>query len=140
MIQQLVILGILQEGEAHAYKLNGYVNHTMASYTDITKSTVYYTLEKLEKDGFVKHETEQEGRRPERRVYQITDKGKTLFRRLLRENLGGYTRSYFDDDIGVAFMGQLSTKEVVGLLTKKRNTVQSALHQFEGMPDHGQTL
>jgi DNA-binding PadR family transcriptional regulator len=136
MIQHLILLGILQEGKTHAYRLNEYVNHAMSLYTDIKKSKVYYTLEKLEKDGFVEHEIEREGKRPERRVYQITDKGKALFLQLLHENLGEFTRTYFNDDIGIAFMDQLSNQEVGELLEKKRGMVQSALQQFSGVPDH----
>ena len=137
MIQQLILLGILLDGKTHGYRLNEYVTHVMGMYADIKKSTVYYTLEKLEKDGYVEHETEREGKRPERRVYQITGKGKSYFLQLLRDNLGEFTRTYFNDDIGVAFMDQLSTPEVSELLGKKRGLIQSALKQFEEVPDHG---
>ena len=137
MVQQLVILGILLGGKTHGYRLNEYVTHAMGLYADIKKSTVYYTLEKLEKDGHVGHETEREGKRPERRVYQITEKGESYFLQLLRDNLGEFTRAYFTDDIGIAFMDQLSTPEVRELLEKKRGIIQSALKQFKEVPDHG---
>jgi len=137
LIQQLIILGILQEGRTHGYRLNEYVNHAMNLYTDIKKSKVYYTLNELEKDGYVEHETEREGKRPERRVYQITKKGKALFLQLLRDNLGEFARANFNDDIGIAFMGQLSTKETRELLEKKRGMIQSTLKQFKEVPDHG---
>ena len=137
MVQQLILLGILQEGKMHGYRLNEYVTHAMNLYTDIKKSKVYYTLEKLEKDGYVEYETEREGKRPERRVYQITEKGKIYFLQLLSENLGEFARTYFNDDIGIAFMDQLSTQEVRELLEKKRGMVQSALKQFKEVPDHG---
>ena len=137
MIQQLIILGILLSGKTHGYRLNEYVTHVMDLYTDIKKSTVYYTLGKLEKDGYVEHEIEREGKRPERRVYQITKEGKSYFLQLLRDNLGEFTRTYFNDDIGIAFMDQLSTPEVRELLEKKRGIIQSALKQFEEVPDHG---
>ncbi len=137
MVQQLILLGILQEGKMHGYRLNEYVTHAMNLYTDIKKSKVYYTLEKLEKDGYVEHETEREGKRPERRVYHITKKGKTLFLQLLRDNLGKFARAHFNDDIGIAFMDQLSTQKVRELLEKKRVMIQSTLKQFKGVPDHG---
>ena len=137
MIQQLILLGVLLGGKTHGYRLNEYVTHAMDLYTDIKKSTVYYTLEKLEKDGYVEHETEREGKRPERRVYQITEMGKSYFLQLLRDNLGEFTRTYFNDDIGIAFMDQLSTREVSELLEMKRGIIQSALKQFKEVPDHG---
>ncbi|MFC2060810.1 PadR family transcriptional regulator [Chloroflexota bacterium] len=140
MIQQLILLGILQEGKTHGYRLNEYVNHAMDLYTDIKKSKVYYTLDKFEKDGYVEHETEREGKRPERRVYQITKKGKALFLQLLRDNLGEFTRAHFNDDIGVAFMDHLSVQETRELLEKKRGIVQSTLKQFKDVPDHGENL
>ncbi len=134
MIQQLLLLGMLLEGKVHGYRLNEYVRHTMSLYTDIKKSTVYYTLEKLEKDGYVVQETEREGKRPERRVYQITEKGKTYFFDLLREHLKSYTRTYYADDVGIAFMDQLSTTEVRQLLTEKREKIQALLQQFRDVP------
>jgi len=137
MVQQLILLGILLGGKTHGYRLNEYVTHAMGLYADIKKSTVYYTLEKLAKDGYVEHETEREGKRPERRVYQITEKGKSYFLQLLRDNLGEFTRNYFNDDIGIAFMDQLSVPEVRNLLEKKRGMTESTLKQFKEVPNHG---
>jgi DNA-binding PadR family transcriptional regulator len=137
MVQKLILLGILLGGKTHGYRLNEYVTHAMGLYTDIKKSTVYYTLEKLAKDGYVEHETEREGKRPERRVYQITEQGEAYFRQLLRESLGEFSRTYFNDDIGIAFMDLISTTEVRKLLEKKRGIIKSALKQFKEVPDHG---
>ena len=134
MIQQLLLLGMLLDGKVHGYRLNEYVRHTMSLYTDIKKSTVYYTLEKLEKDGYVVQETEREGKRPERRVYQITEKGKAYFFDLLREHLKSYTRTYYADDVGIAFMDQLPTAEVRQLLAEKREKIQALLQQFRDVP------
>ena len=67
MIKQLLLLGLLNENDMHGYRLNEYVNQAMGLYTEIKKSTVYYTLDKLEKDGYVEQEVERKGRRPERR-------------------------------------------------------------------------
>lgn len=137
MIQQLLLLGILISGKTHGYRLNEYVAHAMNIYTDIKKSKVYYTLERLEKDGYVEHETEREGKRPERRVYQITENGKSYFLQLLRDNLGGFTRAYLNDDVGIGFMDKLSTAEVCELLQTKRGKVQSELNKFQEIHDHG---
>ena len=136
MLQQLILLGVLLGGKTHGYRLNEYVTHTMGLFADIKKSTVYYTLEKLERDGYVEHETEREGKRPERSVYEITENGKSYFLQLLRDNLGEFKRTYFADDIGVAFMDQLSTSEMRKLLKKKRRTTRSILRQFKEVPNH----
>jgi DNA-binding PadR family transcriptional regulator len=82
-------------------------------------------------------QTEREGKRPERRVYQITKKGKSYFLQLLRDNLDGFTHAYFNDDVGIGFMDRFSTDEVCELLEKKRGKIQSLLKQFQEVPDHG---
>jgi DNA-binding PadR family transcriptional regulator len=136
MDRQLLLLGVLLQGKMHGYRLNEYVTHAMSLYTDLKKPTVYYTLEKLEKDGYVQQEVEREGKRPERRVYQITDKGRAHFLDLLRSHLRGFTRTYYGDDIGIAFMDQVSTVEARQLLAEKREKIQSILQQFQIIPEH----
>jgi len=71
-------------------------------------------------------------------VYQITEKGKTYFFDLLREHLKSYTRTYYADDVGIAFMDQLPTAEVRQLLAEKREKVQTLLQQFREHPEHGE--
>ncbi len=137
MVRQLLLLGLLLQGKMHGYRLSEHVEHVMGLYTDLKKSTAYYTLQKLEKVGYVEQETEREGKRPERRVYQITEKGRSYFLDLLRQHLIGFTRTYYVDDVGIAFMDQLSTAEARQLLAEKREKVQAVLQQFRELPEHG---
>lgn len=137
MINRLIMLGILIEGKMHGYQLNEYVKHAMSLYTDLKKSTTYFVLDQLEKEGYVSHEVEREGKRPERRVYEITEKGKTHFFNLLRECISSYTPTYSSDNIGVAFIGKLEASEAKELLQAKKQKIQSALKKFNGLKDHG---
>lgn len=137
MSQQLLLLGALLGERMHGYQLSEYVSHTMGLCTDLKKPTVYYTLEKLEKDGYIQQEVEREGRRPERRVCQITEKGRAYFLNLLRENLCDFTRTYYADDIGIAFLDRLPAAEARQLLSEKCQRIESALHQFQELPEHG---
>jgi DNA-binding PadR family transcriptional regulator len=136
MNRQLLLLGVLLDGKMHGYKLNEYVEHTMGFYTDLKKPTVYYVLEKLEKDGYVQQKTERQGKRPERRVYQITHEGRTYFLDLLRQHLSGHEQTYYSDDIGIAFLDQLSKGEVRQLLAQKQEKILALLQQFREVPDH----
>ena len=137
MGNQLLLLGILMEGKTHGYQLNDYVKHAMSLYTNLKKSTTYFVLAQLEKDGYVSHEIEREGKRPERRVYEITEKGKTHFFKLLRECISSYTPTHSSDNIGVAFMGKLEASEVKKLLKTKKQKIQSELKKFSGLQGHG---
>jgi DNA-binding PadR family transcriptional regulator len=137
MLQQLILLGILLKKKMHGYQLNEHVTHAMGLYTDLKKATVYYALEKLEKDGYIQHKVEREGKRPERYVYQITQKGRTYFLDLLRKHLKSYSRSYYVDDVCISYMDQLSTAEVNQLLADKREEIRTLMRQFREHPEHG---
>jgi DNA-binding PadR family transcriptional regulator len=137
MVRQLLLLGVLLGGKMHGYKLNEYIVHTLGPYTDLKRPTAYYTLGKLERDGHVRQEVEREGKRPERRVYEITGKGKAHFFDLLRSHLSEFTRTYYIDDVGLAFMDQLPPAEARQLLAEKRGNIVAVLQQFRGLPEHG---
>ena len=135
-MRQLLLLGLLLDGKKHGYQLNEYFKHTLSLCADMKKSTAYYILNKLEKDGYVVQETERQGNRPERRVYELTEMGRSLFYELLRQNLGDFSQTYYDDDIGIAFMDQLPINEVRLLLASKRDKLLAVLNQFNQVPAH----
>jgi DNA-binding PadR family transcriptional regulator len=134
MIKRLLLLGLLSANDMHGYRLHEYANQAMGMYTDIKKSTIYYTLDGLEKEGYIEQEIEREGKRPERRVYRITSRGREYFLELLRRNLVSYNRTYYDDDIGIAFVHQLTPQEAHRLLAEKREQVQQTLKELREQP------
>ena len=140
MIKQLLLLGVLMNGKIHGYRLNEYVKHVMSFYTDLKKSTVYYILNQLEKNGYVSFELEREGKRPERRIYEITEQGKIYFLELLRDCLSSYTQISFGDDIGATFIDRLPSEEVHGLLINKRKKIMDQLEKYKGVEKHGGNL
>jgi DNA-binding PadR family transcriptional regulator len=137
VIRQLLLLGILIDGKMHGYRLNEYIKHAMGFYTDLKKSTAYYILEQMEKEGYVKYETEREGKRPERRVYEITEPGKTYFHELLRNCLAGYTPTSYGDDICVAFLDKVPPNEIHILLEGKRQKIVARLKEYKKLKGHG---
>ena len=139
-MQELLILGVLLREKMHGYQLGEYVSHAMSPFTTIKKPTIYYTLDKLEKNGYVHQESEREGNRPERRVYEITNKGKFHFLKLLNKNLSDFVNVTNSNDIGIIFMNHLPTEELIKLLTEKREKIAALLAQFRQIPEHGDTL
>lgn len=136
MIKQLLILGLLFDVEQHGYQLGEYVAHALSPFAVLKKPTIYFTLDKLEKEGYVQARVERQGNRPERRVYSITSAGQTYFLGLLRKYLGEYTRPNLIEDIGIGFMDRLPAPEVRELLSLKMERVKAALAQFEQFPEH----
>ena len=136
MDRELLLLGLLLQGQMHGYHLNEYLQHTMGFCTDMKKPTAYYTLNRLEKEEYIQHQMQREGNRPERRVYRLTEAGRAFFYGLLRSRLREFSRTYYNDDIAIAFMDRLPGAEVRQLLLEKREMAESVLHELRRLPGH----
>jgi len=136
---RLVILGLLRERPLYGYELKQIIEEHMGDWTNVAFGSIYFALGKLAEEGFVEQiATEQEGRRPSRTVYQITDAGRAEFLRLLREVWSEVERHYYAIDIGLAFMEALPVEEVKGYLEGRIAQLQSIVqhigeHQAEQM-------
>ena len=79
--------------------------------------SIYDTVERLEVGGFIKsQETSREGRRPERRVYAITEAGRDEITGWLAELLTQPVSEYPQFAAALAFMAALDKDEVARLL------------------------
>jgi DNA-binding PadR family transcriptional regulator len=123
MDRQLLLLGLLRNQEMHGYQINEFIDQQMAFCVDLKRSTAYYLLDKLCRDGHVAEEVERAGNRPERRVYRITPAGEAHFQQLLRQNLSAYTPPIYAEDIGVIFQHHLPPEETARLLQARREAI-----------------
>ena len=104
----------------------------MGDWTSIAFGSIYFALGKLADEGFIKKvATEQEGNRPSRTIYQITESGADEFMRLLREVWREMDRIYFGFDIGLFFMDALSLDEVKGYLRQRVAELEGVLRHLD---------
>ena len=74
---EAVVLGLLTEGPAHPYQLEKTAMlRSMRDWTDLSMSTIYKLLRKLERGGHVRSEVELSDDNRARRVYSITQNGR----------------------------------------------------------------
>jgi DNA-binding PadR family transcriptional regulator len=79
---EVVVLGLLDEGPVHGYDLlERFRDRSMGFWVEIGKASVYQTLQRLERGGFVAGRAQKGPEGPDRRVFRITAAG----RRRLRE-------------------------------------------------------
>lgn len=140
MDRELLLLGLLRREEMHGYQLYEFIEHDLASCTDMKKSTAYYLLNKMAERGWITEETEQEGNRPPRRVYSLTPDGESAFQSLLRENLAETHPVYFSGDAGLAFLDALEPEESTALLEQRRHALERTLERLGETPAHGGSL
>ena len=128
MSTRLVILGLLRDRPLYGYEIKHVIEDHMGDWTNIAFGSIYFALRKLAEEGFIEHvSTEQEGGRPSRTVYQITDAGQAEFERLLRGVWSSIEQQYFDIDIGMFFIGALPRDEILGYLRARAGQLEGVL-------------
>jgi len=140
MERELLLLGLLQKEKMHGYQLHEFIDSFMQTCVDLKKSTAYYLLEKMAKEGYVTRTEEREGNRPTRRVYHLTEAGEARLITLLRQNLAAYLPAKFPGDTGLTFLDNLPTDEAVSLLQQRRHDLAEALAKIEKAPLHSGSL
>jgi DNA-binding PadR family transcriptional regulator len=128
--RELLLLGILRAQRMHGYQLNDFLERRYDFVTDLKPSTAYYLLDRLAVDGYVQMHYEQVGNRPQRRVYEITPSGEAHFFELLRLNLSGRTPPVYADEVGLAFIDELSLTETLAALHEKRQLLQAEMERL----------
>jgi len=77
---ELAILSLIAEKPRHGYAIEQTIRERgMREWTEIGFSSIYYVLNKLEKEGFIKSSLEKaEGKGPARKIYAVTDAGREV--------------------------------------------------------------
>lgn len=140
MDAKLLLLGLLRRQNMHGYQLYEFIDRDLSVCTDLKKPTAYYLLNKMAAEGLVTEDQVQEGNRPPRRVYSLTEKGEAEYQRLLRLNLAEYSPAYFNGDAGLAFMDTLDPLEARSLLEQRRSVMVKELASLAEVPLHGGSL
>lgn len=127
----LYILGVLSRyGPQHGYQIKKMLAEQMADFTDIKLPTIYYHLGKLEGSGLVEGSEAKEKKRPEKRVYRITELGVTRFGTLLDQALGTEYRPTFDIDGALFFDDHLKPDDLKSALTQRVADMTVALEHI----------
>ncbi|WP_449065813.1 PadR family transcriptional regulator [Planomonospora algeriensis] len=86
---RMLVLGLLQQRPMHGYEITQLtVEGELDRWTPVLPGSVYYALNKLEKDGLVRAEAEERTGDRLRKIYAITEEGRAELNRLLLDTLG----------------------------------------------------
>ncbi|WP_283170397.1 PadR family transcriptional regulator [Curtanaerobium respiraculi] len=82
------ILGFLAYGDMTGYDLAKAFDSSVKSFWHAQKAQIYQTLGKLERQGLVAHERIVQNARPNKKLYAITDEGRSAFLAWLADGSG----------------------------------------------------
>jgi DNA-binding PadR family transcriptional regulator len=130
---ELLLLGLLSGSSMHGYQLNEVIEQRLPLLSTIKPSTAYSRLDRLARNGLVVASIERVGRRPERKVYSLTDAGRERFLELLRENLRAADLPLQTGELGILFLRALPGDEVVALLAERREATAARRPHLDQM-------
>ena len=139
MTTRLIILGLLREKPYYGYELKRTMKERyMDEWTHVAFGSIYYALRQMTQEGLVQPEaTEQDGNRPSRTIYAITEVGKLEFIRLLREAWQAPAMSPELMRICLLFMPELPPEEITTHLIHRAKTLT---RNIEHLKDVGQEV
>lgn len=110
--QDLVLLGLLRRRPLHGYEVKQVIDRGMSEIAYVPSGTIYYTLKKLERRGWVSAKSARSGNRPERRVYALTRAGRQALGEMLRRALLVDDRPYELFDVCLYFFPEVGADEL----------------------------
>lgn len=121
MSMKLVILGALIEGEKHPYDIQQLIKQReMDRYIKFQKGSLYYSIEQLEKNGFIEvSKVIRDTSRPDKTIYRITDKGRLEFEKLALEQLASTEYFYNPINSAIAFSDHIDGEKLCNALKQR---------------------
>lgn len=109
MNSQDVILGLLLNRPRSGYEIKSAFEAPLAYFFDASFGTIYPTLAKLEKLGYIEKESIIQDNRPNKNVYSITESGRERFLEYMNSPLD--TETYRSDFMVRLFFGEHQSRE-----------------------------
>lgn len=78
-------LGLLMQGPGHGYQLDQQLEQDFGMIWKAGQTKLYVTLSSLEKKGLLRSEMEPQENRPDRKIYHLTEEGREIFLKWIRE-------------------------------------------------------
>ncbi|MBN2503344.1 MAG: PadR family transcriptional regulator [Anaerolineales bacterium] len=130
---ELAILGLVLEKPRHGYKIEQVIEaRGMREWTEIGFSSIYYLLNKLEKEGLIEGQlTPPVGRGPARKVYATTSSGAEAWRTATLDALSTASQPSSQFLLGLSGIPGLNTAEVVAALRQYQQQLRARLQQLQ---------
>lgn len=127
---ELALLSLLAEQPCHGYQVEQLIEErNMRDWTEIGFSSIYRILNKLKAEELVTGQIQPaEGRGPARKVYQLTEKGRTAWQQAALRALAQPERQYTSFLLGLdnlaALPYQQALKAIEDYLAQQRSVYQ----------------
>lgn len=128
----ICILGIVNEKPRYGYEIEKIIEHRgIRNWVDIKFSSIYNTLNRLEKKELLTSETMIDENNRSRKIYKITSKGLRKLRMEVINCLQNPVKQKSTFDLGLANLPVLSKSEIITSLNRYIEELKSKKQFFE---------
>jgi len=120
MSVKYAMLAILAEKDLHGYELKSSFDEKVGEFWSLNYGQIYSTLDRLEKEDLVTHDRMSQDRRPDRKIYSITGKGRKELHEWLSAPLKKVRALRDDFFIKLVFMDRNNPGPVLELIEKQK--------------------
>lgn len=130
---QIALLLILSEGSAHAWQIKKVLDKRgFEEWVDMKKSTIYKSLGRLEKEGYIKGMKESK-KQLSIKTYEITEHGQKKLREQIQFCLTSPPKTKSMFDLGLAGLSVLTKSEALSALETYKTSLGYGIKWFESI-------
>ena len=131
MYSEILILAMLRQGPRHGYEIKKDIDRALGGMVVLNNKTLYLALKHFEEMGAVTRQVILQEGKPNRHLYELTERGVELLHASLREfppEQAGNEAEFFTR---VAFFEFLEPQERQAILSKRLAYVQGCLDYLQ---------
>lgn len=134
----MAVLELLHEREMHPYEMTQLMRERRVDYrVKLRPGSLYHTVERLEAQGFIEVvDTQRQGRRPERTVYGLTERGKDVFVDQARVMIATPAQEYLQYPVALSAANELDKADAIEQLKMRVVALRAQLASDEVVIDH----
>ncbi len=120
MSVKFAMLGILAEKDLHGYELKSNFDEKVGEFWSLNYGQIYSTLDRLEKEDLVTHDRQSQDKRPDKKIYSITRKGRKELEEWLATPVNRVRALRDEFFIKLVFMDKDNAAPVLELIEKQK--------------------
>lgn len=130
--KETALLGLLSEGPMHPYRVQQEINNrSMREWTEISVSSIYKILAKLEKESLIKSKLNVNQNNISQKIYYITTKGRQAYEASLLAILSEPEKMLYRIDLATSHLGNISHQKALEALKGYREKLASGLKCYK---------
>jgi len=130
----LATLAMLYEAPMHPYRMQRLIKERGKDevINVAQRASLYQTIQRLERDGLISAQrTVRDDKRPERTVYEITERGRAVALEWMRRILSTPAREYPEFPAAISFLALLSPDDALRQLERRAIAIEAELRRID---------